>query len=74
MNPEPDLPEECFLFQFLDDRERSELVGQLQSVRFSAGETVFKIGEPGEALYVIHSRRAESCSRTTPANASCSKW
>ena len=41
MNPEPDLLKNVSLFQFLDERERTDLAGQLQSVRFAAGETLF---------------------------------
>jgi CRP/FNR family cyclic AMP-dependent transcriptional regulator len=59
MRPESELLKEVSLFQFLDDHERAELADQLELVRFSAGETICQVGEPGEALYVIRSGEAE---------------
>lgn len=59
MRPDSELLKEVSLFQFLDDRERSELAEQLQLVHFQVGETIFQIGEPGEALYVIRSGEVE---------------
>jgi len=46
-------------FQLLDDQERTELAGQLDSVSFSAGTVVFDYGEPGDSLYVIRSGAVE---------------
>jgi uncharacterized membrane protein len=48
------------LFQFLDEHERADLAGQLEVVRFKAGEQLFQIGEPGEALYVIRTGAVEA--------------
>ncbi|HTH46206.1 MAG TPA: DUF1003 domain-containing protein [Candidatus Limnocylindria bacterium] len=59
MTPESDLLKDVSLFQFLDDQERAELAAQLEVVRFRAGETIFQIGEPGEALYLIRSGEVE---------------
>lgn len=47
------------LFELLDDAERAELAAQLEVVRFRAGETVFQVGEPGDALYLIRDGEAE---------------
>jgi len=60
MRPEPELLKGVTLFQFLDDRERDELAGQFEIVRFPSGETIFQIGEPGEALYAIRSGEVEA--------------
>jgi len=59
MPPDTDLLKEVSLFQFLDDHERADLAKQLSTVRFTGGEMVFQVGEPGDALYVIQSGQAE---------------
>jgi CRP/FNR family cyclic AMP-dependent transcriptional regulator len=59
MRPDSEVLKDVSLFQFLDDHERNELAAQLEVVRFRAGETIFLIGEPGDALYVIRSGEAE---------------
>ena len=59
MCPEADLLKEVPLFQFLDDRERTELAAQLDVVGFNAGETIFNYGDPGDAIYVISSGEVE---------------
>jgi uncharacterized membrane protein len=46
-------------FQLLDERERSALAEQLDVVRFSAGQTIFNYGDPGDSLYVIRSGEVE---------------
>lgn len=48
-----DLLKEVSLFQLLDDEEREDLVANMQSVDYGAGESLFEIGEPGDALYVV---------------------
>ncbi len=47
------------LFGFLDDSERDDLASRLEVIRFAAGQTIFQVGEPGDALYVIRSGQAE---------------
>ena len=59
MCPEAALLAEVPLFQFLDDHERAELAAQLEVVRFPAGELIFNYGDPGDAMYVIRTGRAE---------------
>ena len=59
MRPEADLLKEVSFFHFLDDHERAALAERLTLVRFKAGETIFQIGEPGDALYVMSSGEAE---------------
>src|SRR5436190_347641 len=50
-----DLLKEVSLFQLLDDLEREDLAATMQSVDYAAGEPLFEIGEPGDALYVVAS-------------------
>lgn len=59
MCPEADLLKETPLFQFLDQRDREELAAQLELVRFAAEETVFRIGDPGDSMYIICSGAVE---------------
>ncbi|KAB2660824.1 MAG: DUF1003 domain-containing protein [Verrucomicrobia bacterium] len=59
MRPDTEMLKGVPLFEFLDDSERAELAARLEVVRFPAGETVFQIGEPGDALYVVRSGEAE---------------
>ena len=59
MSAEADLLKEVPLFQLLDDNERTELAAQLDVVEFSAGQTIFNYGEPGDAIYVISSGEVE---------------
>ena len=59
MCPEADLLKEVPLFQLLDDNERTELAAQLDIVNFSAGQTIFNYGEPGDAIFVISSGEVE---------------
>lgn len=54
MSPDAaDLLKEVSLFQLLDEQEREALLANMQSVDYAAGETLFEIGEPGDALYVV---------------------
>lgn len=59
MQADADLLKEVSLFQFLDDRERADLAELLHVVRLKAGEVLFQIGEPGDALFVIRSGQGE---------------
>ncbi|HEV7406794.1 MAG TPA: DUF1003 domain-containing protein [Chthoniobacteraceae bacterium] len=54
MSPDAaDLLLEVSLFQLLDQQERAALVANMQSVDYAAGEMLFEIGAPGDALYVV---------------------
>lgn len=55
MPAEADLLKEVPLFQFMDDAERAALAEQLDCVRFAGGEYVFRVGDPGDSLFVISS-------------------
>ncbi len=59
MCPEADLLKEVPLFQLLDDHERTELAAQLDVVNFTAGQTIFNYGEPGDSIYVVSSGEVE---------------
>lgn len=59
MRPDSELLKGVALFQFLDDNERAELVAELEVVNFKAGDTVFQVGDPGEALFLLRTGRFE---------------
>ncbi len=59
MRPEAEILKEVPLFQFLDDRERSELAEQLEVVRYTEGEPIFHVNEPGDAIYVVNTGEVE---------------
>jgi CRP-like cAMP-binding protein len=59
MSADADLLREVSLFQFLDDRERADLAAEMHLVRLQAGEVLFEIGEPGDALFVVRTGEAE---------------
>jgi CRP/FNR family transcriptional regulator, cyclic AMP receptor protein len=59
MVADADLLKDVPLFQFLDDRERVELASQLDTVGVRAGETLFKVNDPGDSLYVVRSGEVE---------------
>lgn len=47
------------LFQFLSETDRRELADQLAAVRCPAGSLLFNCGDPGDALFIIHSGEVE---------------
>ncbi len=59
MCPTADLLKEIPLFALLDDAEREALASRHEVVRFGAGETIFHIGDPGDAIYIIASGEVE---------------
>ncbi len=60
MQPDSELLKDVGLFQFLDQDERAGLAEQLEVAHFKAGELLFQIGEPGDALYVIRKGAVEA--------------
>src|SRR5689334_20338452 len=46
-------------FALLDEQERTTLAQQIDVVRVSAGQTIFKRGDPGDALYVVKQGEVE---------------
>lgn len=59
MGADADLLKDVPLFQFLDDRERLELAGQLDTIVVKAGETIFKVNDPGDSLFVVRTGEVE---------------
>jgi hypothetical protein len=55
--PDSSLLEGVALFQFHDDNERAELAAELEVVNFKAGVTVFQVGDPGEAPFLLRTGR-----------------
>ena len=53
MSPHADLLKEVPLFQFLDERERADLVVTCEQVHYNAGQTIFNMGDPGDAIYIV---------------------
>jgi CRP/FNR family cyclic AMP-dependent transcriptional regulator len=47
------------LFAHLNDDDRANLAGAIDLRTLAAGDTLFKVGEPGEALYVVRSGEVE---------------
>lgn len=41
------------LFELLDDKECADLIRVLAPLRIPGGERLFKVGEPGDSLYVV---------------------
>ncbi len=46
-------------FALLDEEERGTLAAQLDHDHFPAGHNLFKVGDPGEALYIVQSGEVE---------------
>jgi uncharacterized membrane protein len=53
------------LFEHLTDAERAELAAAIDVRRLDGGDTLFKVGEPGESLYVVQSGEIELFIRDT---------
>jgi CRP/FNR family cyclic AMP-dependent transcriptional regulator len=53
MSLNSELLKEVPLFQFLDDRERADLAATFEEVRYEAGQMIFSVGDPGDALYIM---------------------
>ena len=47
------------LFELLDEQERGTLAAQLDHDQFPAGHNLFKVGDPGDALYIVQSGEVE---------------
>jgi len=59
MCPTGDLLKDIPLFRLLDAAEREELAQQLELVRYAAGEPIFFIGDPGDAIFIVAAGEAE---------------
>lgn len=47
------------MFKLLDEHERADLAKVVDELNVTAGETLFRAGEPGDTLFVIQSGRVE---------------
>jgi len=56
---DPALLREVELFRLLDDDDRAALAQLVDLVSVEAGHTLFEVGDPGEALYVVASGEVE---------------
>lgn len=56
---EPSLLTNVSLFEHLEEPDREHLARFIHERRLTAGETLFKAGEPGESLYVVRSGEVE---------------
>jgi len=59
MSETADVLKEIPLFQFLDATEREELAARLTPVHFPAGQEIFRIGDPGDSVFMIHKGEVE---------------
>lgn len=59
MPAEVTLLEDVAFFKLLDADERRELAAVLDEARFAGGATLFKIGDPGDSLYLVHTGEVE---------------
>ena len=47
------------LFERLDEEERGLLAAQIEDVEFAAGSTIFKRGDPGDAIFIVAAGEVE---------------
>jgi uncharacterized membrane protein len=59
MSADPDLLAAVSFLHTLDEAERAAVATLMQAVRFPAGATLFREGDPGGVFYVIRSGRVE---------------
>ena len=59
MSADATLLAEVPLFQLLDEEERAALAAHLDVVKFPGGHVVFNYGEPGDAMYIVRTGKAE---------------
>lgn len=59
-----DVLAEVPLFALLDEQERAVLAERVMLVQFRAGEVIFNVGDPGDAMYVLRSGEVELTVKT----------
>jgi CRP/FNR family transcriptional regulator, cyclic AMP receptor protein len=59
MAADPAFLAQISLFQQLDDDERGVLAQVMAEKQVAPGETLFRAGEPGDAMFVVHSGKVE---------------
>jgi CRP/FNR family transcriptional regulator, cyclic AMP receptor protein len=58
-NTKSEILAEVPFFALLDDQERAALADRVELVKLETGKTIFKRGDPGDALYVVRSGEVE---------------
>lgn len=64
MPSELDLLAEVPLFSLLDEKARAVLMERVETVTFKDGETIFNVGDPGHAMYVVKKGKVSIFART----------
>ena len=64
MPSELDLLAEVPLFSLLDEKARAVLMERVETVTFKSGETIFNVGDPGHAMYVVKKGTVSIFART----------
>jgi CRP/FNR family cyclic AMP-dependent transcriptional regulator len=59
MPSDPLLLADIPLFQLLEDDERAVLAPQIDELHFPAGQTIYRVGEPGGAMYAVREGEVE---------------
>lgn len=59
MAADPSFLAQISLFQQLDDDERAVLAGVMAEKQAQPGDTLFRAGEPGDAMYIVQSGKVE---------------
>jgi uncharacterized membrane protein len=47
------------LFQDLNDHERADLAKIVEEIQFGAGQIIFSVGDPGDAMYIVNAGEVE---------------
>jgi signal-transduction protein with cAMP-binding, CBS, and nucleotidyltransferase domain len=67
--PHADILHEVPLFALLDDAERTALSERIEVKKFKEGDMIFKIGDPGDSMYVITAGEVELTVKTKTGEA-----
>src|SRR6185503_12769778 len=59
MAADPAFLAQISLFQQLDDDERGVLAQVMAERQVAPGETLFRAGEPGDAMFIVHSGKVD---------------
>jgi len=64
MSTTAEMLHEVPLFALLDESERAVLAERVEIVSFKAGDDIFKVGDPGDSMYVVKSGEVELSVKT----------
>ena len=56
---DPSILREVQMFKLFDEDELRELCAQIEERQYVAGQTIFRLGDPGGAMHVVLSGRVE---------------